>query len=209
MRQGISRIEHAQDVARNTGHERSHIGRSNEALWATMMAAPSTKAATASASMVCPATIVSLIPVSRVTSGGIGALGRLQLIEHVDDAENVALRRIREFDHAELDDLGVLDVERVRLGIEHDADMSLRAGAVGKSLLRFQPPQDAIVLRLFQLSGHGFEIERHRWGSCAVSAGKVGSSSAACGRLCAAALMPAPDAVGLRASADLASADIC
>lgn len=63
------------------------------------------------------------MPVSAVTSGGIGVDGSLKAGESVPQPDDPAVRRVIEFDHPELDDLVRGVVKTRRLGVEQDADL--------------------------------------------------------------------------------------
>lgn len=73
--QGTSAMEQAQGLVVKTSLKRSANRRSKPALWATTSAAGAANAATASGSMVWPATMASSIPVRAVISGEMAREG--------------------------------------------------------------------------------------------------------------------------------------
>ena len=95
------------------------------------------------------------MPVSAVTSSGIGSDGSLNDDRPIPEARDATVRQIVELDHSKFDDLILLLIEAGRLDVEQDAGFRALTDGWREYRPRNQAPEDAVVGGFGQRLRHG------------------------------------------------------
>ena len=90
---------------------------------------------------------------------GMGGLPKF--VEPADDAQHLAVGRVLELQHRELDHFSFVEDEAGGFGIEDDADQRLVAVALREHIARLQPAQHPEVGRLLEQASDVFELNGH------------------------------------------------
>jgi hypothetical protein len=88
-----------------------------------MVTASSANDWTAVSSIRCPATMSFVMPVSAVTSGGIGFGRLIERGKDIPNTSNATVRQVIELDHPELDHLVFLLIKARRLDVEEGSGL--------------------------------------------------------------------------------------